>query len=117
MMSCTKFCGDSTKREFEVEWNQRGIWKRTYRLAMFALKSNSKFEDVVMFTNLNEYYFKRDILVSAKSPVEWGKCGDSIFLVHHDSDNDIPMKRFCELYYHSGGQVSNEEVKSLPRFG
>ena len=114
MMSCTKFCDDSTKREFKVEWNQRGIWKRTYRLAMFTLKSNSRFEDVVMFTNLKEYYFERDILVSAKNRVEWGKCGESIFLTLDKSTYHIPSERFCELYYHDGGQTPNELRKPLP---
>ena len=110
---CTKFCDEKTKREVEIEWNQRGIKKKTYRLAMFTLKPISNYEAVEVFISPVDD-FKSDVLVPDKRGFQWGKCGESIFLVKHSFKNEVPIRSFCELYYHDGGQISNEHVKQFP---
>ena len=80
---------------------------------MFTLP-NSIYEPVEIFINLKEYTFKKEIRVSDNNYVKWGKCGETIFLVQHHYDNEIPMKNFCEFFYHSGGQTSDEQLKSIP---
>ena len=117
-MECSKFCDDRTKQEEVVKWYQceplQGCnWERTYRRAMFTLP-DSIYEPVEIFINLSEYHFKNEIRVSDKHNVKWGKCGETIFLVQHKYDNEIPMKHFCEFFYHSGGQTSDEQLKSIP---
>ena len=118
-MTCVKFCDDVTKRVEKVKWYQETNWggpnwERDYRLAMFQLAGDSDYEAIELFVNLKEYNFKKKILINSGNKIEWGSCGETIFLVRHDADNDIPRKRFCELYYYDGGQVSNELVKKLP---
>ena len=118
---CTKFCDEKTKREVEIEWNQRGIKKKTYRLAMFTLKPISNYEAVEVFINPVDS-FKPEVSVKKWdlssgfrfSGFKWGKCGESIFLVKDSFKNEVPIRSFCELYYHDGGQISNEHVKQFP---
>ena len=96
----------------ETSWGSN--WERDYRLAMFKLAGDSDYEAIELFVNLKEYNFKKKILINSGNKIEWGSCGETIFLVRHDADNDIPRKRFCELYYYDGGHVSNMLVHKLP---
>ena len=101
-----------------MKWYQQTAtgtnWVRDYRLAMFELAGDSDYEAIELFVNLKEYAFEKKFLIKPGNKIEWGRCGENIFLVHHDADNDIPMKRFCELYYYDGGHVSNVLVDKLP---
>ena len=92
-----------------------GMHTEEYRYALFELPG-SKHEVVPMFINTEEFpIFKESYMISADHHFQYGKCGESIFLVHHNSNNEIPMKTFCHIYFtdHTVA-ISNEHVKRLP---
>ena len=117
-MSCTKYCEDHNKQIKPLTYyDGRGKWgPYDYRYAMFTLDHTSDYEAVPLFVNLYETsnIFNTEYLIKG-SKFHWGKCGESIFLTLDKSTYHIPLERFCELYYHDGGQTPNELMKNLPR--